>query len=111
MKKFLKRFQEIEKKGTWLTIKADKKKYQLGDTAQAIRAIRKKLFLAGDLTIDSGSPVFDQTLKEAVKKFQHRYGLKEDGIVGQTILKEMNAPLSKADATNHCQYGKMPLDG
>ena len=95
LKKYLKRFQEVEKKGTWLIVKADKKKYQLGDTAEAIRNIRKKLFLAGDLNFDSGSPVFDQKLKDAVKKFQHRYGLKEDGIVGQAILKEMNAPLSK----------------
>jgi L,D-transpeptidase YcbB len=95
LKKYLKRFQEVEKKGTWLIIKSDKKKYQQGDTAQVIKSIRKKLFLAGDLDLDSGSPVFDQSMKEAVKKFQHRYGLKEDGIVGQTILKEMNAPLSK----------------
>jgi len=95
LKKYLKRFQEVEKKGTWLIIKADKKKYQQGDTAQVIKSIRKKLFLAGDLHVDSGSPVFDQAMKEAVKKFQYRYGLKEDGIVGQTMLKEMNAPLSK----------------
>ena len=94
LKKYLNRFREIEKKGTWLTIKADKKKYQLGDSAKVIQDIRKKLFLAGDLSIDSKSPVFDQLLVQAVKKYQHRYGLKEDGIVGTSLLKEINAPLS-----------------
>ncbi len=94
LKKYLNRFREIEKKGTWLTIKADKKKYQLGDSSTVILDIRKKLFLAGDLHIDSKSPVFDQLLVQAVKKYQHRYGLKEDGIVGTSLLKEMNAPLS-----------------
>ncbi len=94
LKKYLNRFREIEKKGTWLTIKADKKKYQLGDSSKVIQDIRKKLFLAGDLSIDSKSPVFDQLLVQAVKKYQQRYGLKEDGIVGNSLLKEMNAPLS-----------------
>ena len=94
LKKYLNRFREIEKKGTWITIKADKKKYHPGDSSKVILDIRKKLFLAGDLHIDSKSPVFDQLLAQAVKKYQHRYGLKEDGIVGTSLLKEMNAPLS-----------------
>lgn len=94
LKKYLNRFREIEKKGTWFTIKTDKKKYQQGDTSKVIMDIRKKLFLAGDLSADSKSPVFDQSLVLAVKKYQHRYGLKEDGIVGTSIIKEMNAPLS-----------------
>jgi L,D-transpeptidase YcbB len=95
LKNYLKRFQNIEEKGTWLTIKADKKKYQQGDSSVVIKTIRKKLFLAGDLKEDNGSPIFDYTLMLGVKNYQQRYGLKEDGIVGQSLLKEMNAPLSK----------------
>jgi len=95
LKNYLKRFQNIEKKGTWFTIKADKKKYQQGDSSAVIKSIRKKLFLAGDLKEDNGSPIFDYTMMMGVKNYQQRYGLKEDGIVGQSLLKEMNAPLSK----------------
>lgn len=95
LKNYLKRFQNIEKKGTWLTIKADKKKYQQGDSSVVIKSIRKKLFLAGDLKEDNGSPIFDYTLMLGVKNYQQRHGLKEDGIVGQSLLTEMNAPLSK----------------
>jgi L,D-transpeptidase YcbB len=94
LKKYLNRFREIEKKGTWLTFKADKKKYQLGDSSKVIQDIRKKLYLAGDLSIDSNSPVFDQLMVNSVKKYQHRYGLKEDGIVGAALIREMNVPLS-----------------
>jgi murein L,D-transpeptidase YcbB/YkuD len=95
LKNYLKRFREIEKQGLWLTIKADKKKYQEGDSSLTVQMIRKKLFLAGDLKENNNSAVYDQTITAAVKQFQRKYGLKQDGIVGQGILKEMNAPLSR----------------
>lgn len=95
LKNYLKRFREIEKKGTWFTIKTDKNKYQEKDSSAVIKDIRKKLFLAGDLSSDSGSPVFDSEMTVAVKKYQQRYGLKEDGVIGPAIIREMNAPLNK----------------
>lgn len=95
LKNYLKRFREIEKKGTWFTIKTDKNKYREKDSSDVIKDFRKKLFLAGDLSTDSGSPVFDSEMTIAVKKYQQRYGLKEDGIIGPAIIREMNAPLNK----------------
>lgn len=95
LRNYLKRFREIEKNNTWIMIKADKKKYQPGDSSPAITAIRKKLFLAGDLPDDNGSALFDDSLKLGVLHFQSRYGLTEDGIAGPAVLREMNTPLSK----------------
>lgn len=91
----LKSFYAIEKKGGWIKINADKNKYHLGDSGATIREIRKKLFLSGDITSNNESSLFDSTLFQGIKEFQRRYGLKEDGVAGIGVLKEMNAPLSK----------------
>jgi murein L,D-transpeptidase YcbB/YkuD len=91
----LKAYYEIERKGSWITIKPDRKKYAEGDSSPVIREIRKKLFLAGDLSKDNQSEVFDAELKSGIMEFQRRYGMKEDGIAGPGVLKEMAAPLSK----------------
>lgn len=88
-------YYEIEKKNSWVTIKAEQKKYQLGDSSSIVKEIRKKLFLAGDIAKDNESAVFDQELADGIKEFQRRYGLKEDGVAGAGVLKEMSAPLSK----------------
>jgi L,D-transpeptidase YcbB len=91
----LKAYYEIERKGSWITIKPDRKKYAEGDSSPVIREIRKKLFLAGDLANNNQSNVFDAELKSGIMEFQRRYGMKEDGIAGPGVLKEMAAPLSK----------------
>jgi murein L,D-transpeptidase YcbB/YkuD len=65
-----------------------------GDTGLVIATIRKKLAQTGDLDVDNRSQVFDASLTEAVKNFQFRYGMKEDGVIGQAVLREMNKPLS-----------------
>jgi murein L,D-transpeptidase YcbB/YkuD len=88
-------YYEIEKKNSWVTIRADRKKYQLGDSSEVVKEIRTKLYLAGDIANNNESPVFDQELANGIKEFQRRYGLKEDGVAGPGVLKEMSAPLSK----------------
>jgi murein L,D-transpeptidase YcbB/YkuD len=94
LKGYLKRFREIEKKGTWFPVRADRKKYEKGDTGRAVADIRKKLFLAGELAADNGSRTYDDEMVNAVKKYQLRYGMKEDGVAGPALLREMNTPLS-----------------
>jgi L,D-transpeptidase YcbB len=91
----LKAYYEIEKRGSWVTIKPDRKKYQSGDSSPVIREIRKKLFLSGDLRQDNQSDVFDEDMVVGIKEFQRRYGLMEDGVAGPGVLREMAAPLSK----------------
>ena len=94
LKDHLKKLRTLEQQGGWEQIRADRKKYTVGDTAGAIIGIRKKLMQTGDLEINNGSPVFDPSLVLAVKRFQYRYGMKEDGIVGPAMIREMNKPLS-----------------
>jgi murein L,D-transpeptidase YcbB/YkuD len=95
LKVYLKKFREFEKNNSWVQVKTDKKKLQKGDSGEAIVQIRRKLFMSKDLTGDTTSPVFDDELEAAVKKYQYRYGLTEDGVVGPSILREMNTPIQR----------------
>jgi len=54
-----------------------------------------RLTAIGDMTEKDTSIVFTAALAEAVKSFQHRYGLKEDGTINKLILAELNTPISK----------------
>jgi murein L,D-transpeptidase YcbB/YkuD len=94
LRSYLKRFRDIEQRGTWITIRADKRKYQLGDTATVIRQVRRKLHLAGDLPEDNGKSVFDSALFHGLRKYQQRYGLAEDGVIGTAVIRQMNVPIS-----------------
>lgn len=95
LKKHLKSYRIIEKQGGFIKLVADKKSYRLGDSSATVRLIRKRLLQSGDLASDNNSAVFDAELEAGIKTFQHRYGLKEDGIAGKNLLTEMNYPVEK----------------
>jgi murein L,D-transpeptidase YcbB/YkuD len=67
-------------------------KIEKGDQHEAIPAVRKKLFLLKDLEQmpDGGSQIYDEQLFEAVKRFQHRHGLIDDGVIGADFIKAIN---------------------
>jgi murein L,D-transpeptidase YcbB/YkuD len=59
----------------------------------AVKALRKRLIISGDLPRSAGiSDSFDSYVEAAVKRFQARHGLPEDGVLGQYTLKAMNVP-------------------
>jgi murein L,D-transpeptidase YcbB/YkuD len=91
----LKRYREIEQKGGWNIIDIDPKvkAYKPGDTAKAIRQIRERLFLTGDLKENNKSNAYDPELVEAVKKYQRRNGKNQGEKILQLHIQEMNAPI------------------
>lgn len=95
LKQFLLRYYEIEKAGGWKPIKTDKKKYQLNDQNKALVTVKEKLFLTGDLTSKDTSEIFTTELELAVKHFQKRFGLKEDGIITSSLVAQMNKPVEQ----------------
>ena len=95
LKNYLKKYREIEASGWWPLIQADKKVYRKGDTSNVIAAIRKRLFLTGDISVDDQSPVFDQSLENATKNFQQRYGYIDNGEINSKLITAFNIPLSK----------------
>ncbi len=95
LKENLKKYRTIQAGSKWKKIKADKKSYRNGDSSKVIADIREHLFLVGDLAANNGSPVYDEGLAEGIKKFQQRYGLTEDGVIGKSFIEELNYPLEK----------------
>jgi len=95
IKKFLLKYYEIEKKGGWSAINVDKKTYQLGDSSVAISQIKRRLFLTEDMEETDTTKKFTPAMTEAVKRYQHRYGFKETGIVTSTLIAEMNRPVQE----------------
>ena len=93
LKKYLKTYRDLQSKGLWKIIDADKKSYRSGDSSLAVINIKKKLYYLGDHNGDTTKALFDEELEMAVKAFQRRHGWKDDGIVGAAMLKDLNTPL------------------
>lgn len=91
----LKRYYEIERLSTWTPLVMTEKKVQRGDTGSVIIQLKNKLSLLGDLPVADSGNRFDESLELAVKRFQSRYGLKEDGVIGGRTLQELSQPIDR----------------
>lgn len=92
---YLDKYSAIAKSNGWPVIPFDKKSYKEHDSASAIALMKKTLQITGDLPgTDTGS-VFTAATRQGVINFQHRYGLKEDGIVSKKVMGEMNVPITE----------------
>ncbi|MFZ4704184.1 MAG: peptidoglycan-binding protein, partial [Candidatus Methylumidiphilus sp.] len=61
-------------------------KFKPGDHHADVPKLRKLLAMFGDLTEGNPndvSPIYDKPLADAVKRFQGRHGLTEDGVIGK----------------------------
>ena len=95
MRNALKRYRDIASRGGWHAI-PDGPILQRGDVSFRVVMIRRRLTMMGDLTKTRQklTPVFDDTLDRAVRRYQKRHGLKVDGIVGAKTLAQLNMPLT-----------------
>jgi len=88
----------IERRGGWEPIPTGPT--MLRDSADArIPLLRHRLILTGDYrqegqgASDPDPMSFDRALETAVRHFQHRHGLNEDGRVGGATLASLNVPV------------------
>lgn len=95
LKEQLKKLKTLKESNQVPVITTSLKKIQEGDSAAVVAAIRHWLFIMGDIAADTKSAVFDASLTAAVKRLQGRLGLKEDGVVGPSVISELNLPLQK----------------
>ena len=93
LKEKLAMYYDIQTKGGWPLITGRKKTYKKGTVDPEISLIKKRLHLSGELPLTDTSHLFNDTLVQAVKKFQQLHGLETTGIVAQATLKEMNVPV------------------
>jgi len=91
LKQALARCRRIESQGGWPQV-PDGPKMQKGDLGPRVAALRDRLAASGDMLSEPGdtAELFDDGLEEAVRIFQRRHGLKDDGVVGPASLAALN---------------------
>lgn len=94
LKEKLIKYQAIAESGGWPQVPGGPK-LQRGSRGKRVVILRQRLIASGDLTstTQEKSHVFDHDLESAVRKFQKRHGLKDDGRVGKLTLKDINVPV------------------
>lgn len=93
LKEQLARYTDIAKNGGWPRITATgKKPIKEGESSPDIANVKRHLFLTGDLPVNDTSQVFNDTLTQALKLFQERFGLKPTGTINAETVKELNVP-------------------
>ncbi|MBX9850304.1 MAG: L,D-transpeptidase family protein [Cytophagaceae bacterium] len=96
LKALLIRYKKMESAGGWAKVSlGSTEKLQKGDTSATVITLRKRLHAEGDLSTLTNDSMFDADVETAVKKFQRRNGLKEDGIVAGETIKEMNVSIQE----------------
>ena len=94
LKQSLRIYRHLDSTQSWQLLKTNVKSYAKGDSAAIIGQIRNRLFLFGDITVNSGSDLFDTSMIIAVKSFQERNGMTTDGVIGPGLIASINTPLS-----------------
>ncbi len=95
LKAALVRFYEVEQQGGWQPVKLDQKSLRAGDSSAVVLQIKQRLSRTGDFSEEDSSHVFTDSLTAAVKRFQYRYGLTADGVVGESMVRELNKPVEQ----------------
>jgi murein L,D-transpeptidase YcbB/YkuD len=87
----LKRYRQIASSGGWPSVPAGQS-LRPGDVDPGVTAVRARLAAEfGDIAAASGDEsMFDATLEDSVRRFQERYALDADGVVGPGTLRNMN---------------------
>ena len=93
LKKYLKKYRDLDARHNWAPIAIKTKSVKQGDSSLAVVAIKKRLKSLGDYKGDTLSPIFNKELTASVKAFQQYHGLFVNGIVTKATIDEMNVPL------------------
>lgn len=92
LKQQLKTYYDVAIAGGWSMIPTPKSPLKKGVNSELLPLIKKRLQLTLDMPGHDSSDVFTDTLETAVKRFQHAYGYKEDGVITAGLVKDMNVP-------------------
>jgi len=94
----LARYTELARGGDGATLPVPAKAIEPGADYAAVEILAKRLQLLGDLPSEAAAAVpggrYEGELVTAVKRFQRRHGLDDDGRLGATTVKQLNVPLA-----------------
>ena len=88
---------ELARIDDWENLPSVTKPVNPGQSYSGVPRLARLLRLVGDLPADAnltgGSSAYTGPLVDAVKHFQHRHGLDDDGRLGPATIKQLNVPL------------------
>ncbi len=89
-------YHDLKEKGGWSKVSFNAVVHP-GEFNVGLKAIRERLMKEDFLHVDIGflDSFYDDTLAEAVKKFQVSRGLNPDGIIGEKTIAAMNVPVDE----------------
>jgi murein L,D-transpeptidase YcbB/YkuD len=92
LKNVLVEYREYEAEGGWKPIPAGQK-LRKGSRGERVTALKERLAVTGELDGSAaGGDVFDETLEQAVRKYQETNGLYLDGVAGDSTIESLNVP-------------------
>ena len=95
LKSALKRYRTLKANGGWAPV-PEGPALKKGMTDNRVLILRKRLKITGDLAAEtSNSESFEDTLEQAVMRFQNRHHLIADGVVGKQTLATLNVPVEE----------------
>jgi murein L,D-transpeptidase YcbB/YkuD len=87
-------YSDLAVRGGWPTIPSDAR-FAPGVQGAHDELLRKRLIITEDLTADKASGPYDDSLTEAVKRFQARHGLAATGTMTPRTLTALNVSVQK----------------
>lgn len=95
LKLALAQYRALKKKGGWNKI-AGGPTLKPGMKNRRVAQVKARLLITGELKAMGKAPLtYDAALVAAVKRFQLRHGIDQDGKVGRTTLAQMNVPITQ----------------
>lgn len=111
LQRAVERYERIKARHDWPPLVMPARSVlKLNDTSPLISVIKERLELLGDIRRPGPNPDFTLKLEVAVKTFQLRHGLDDDGIVGPAFIKALNVPLDKRIQQMQVNMERIRLD-
>jgi murein L,D-transpeptidase YcbB/YkuD len=90
----LRKYLSIAKNGGWPAIgNITEKKLRADSNLPQVIAMKKMLFITGDLPQQDTTALVNENLRNGIKNFQTRIGFTADGKIAEPVLKQMNVPV------------------
>lgn len=90
----LRKYLAIAKNGGWPAIgNITEKKLRVDSTLPQVIAMKRMLFITGDLPQQDTTALVNENLRNGIKNFQTRIGFTADGKITEPVLKQMNVPV------------------
>ena len=111
LKRALADYRAIADAGGWPSVPLGNS-LKPGMTDDRVPLLRARLFLTDGAPRQSSGPpgLYDQGLVDAVKWFQKRHGLEDDGIVGRNTVAALNVPVEDRIAEIIGGHGALAVD-